>query len=79
MEAMLSIVLLAIFALGISTPYISGFQALDVQADHMLLDSQLRSRMEVLIGTDFDTLSQRLGGGHRKRAKFYRYLERGSH
>jgi type II secretory pathway pseudopilin PulG len=56
-EAMLSIVLLAIFALGISTPYISGFQSLDVQAEQMLLDSQLRSRMEVLVATDFDALA----------------------
>ena len=46
-----------LFALGISAPYISGFQALDVQADHMLIDSQLRSRMEVLVSTDFDTLA----------------------
>jgi prepilin-type N-terminal cleavage/methylation domain-containing protein len=56
-EAMLSIALLALVAVGISAPYISGFQSLDVQADRMLLDSQLRSRMEVLVSTDFDSLS----------------------
>ncbi len=56
-EAMLSVVLLGIIAVGISAPYTSGFQALDVQADRMLLDSSLRSRMEVLIGTEFGSLS----------------------
>jgi type II secretory pathway pseudopilin PulG len=56
-EAMLSVALLGLVAVGISAPYISGFQALDVQADRMLLDSSLRSRMEVLVGTDFGSLS----------------------
>jgi prepilin-type N-terminal cleavage/methylation domain-containing protein len=56
-EAMLSVALLALVAVGISAPYISGFQALDVQADRMILDSHLRSRMEVLVGKDFDSLS----------------------
>ncbi len=55
-EAMLSVVLLALMAVGISAPYISGFQALNVQADRMLLDSSLRSRMEVLVSTDFGSL-----------------------
>jgi type II secretory pathway pseudopilin PulG len=57
LEAMLSVVLLGLVAFGISAPYLSGFQALDVQTERMLLDSQLRSRMEVLIGTDFDALA----------------------
>ena len=56
-EAMLSVALLALVAVGISAPYISGFQALDMQADRMLLDSRLRSRMEVLVGTEFGSLS----------------------
>ena len=56
-EAMLSVALLALVAVGISALYISGFQALDVQADRMLLDSRLRSRMEVLVGTEFGSLS----------------------
>ena len=55
-EAMLSVALLGLVAVGISAPYISGFQALDVQADRMLLDSALRSRMEVLVATDFGSL-----------------------
>jgi len=56
-EAMLSVALLALVAVGISAPYISGFQALDAQADRMVLDTRLRSRMEVLVSTDFDSLS----------------------
>lgn len=55
-EAMLSVALLALVAVGISAPYISGFQALDVQADRMLLDSSLRSRMEALVSTEFSSL-----------------------
>jgi prepilin-type N-terminal cleavage/methylation domain-containing protein len=56
-EAMLSVALLALVAVGISAPYISGFQALDVQADRMPLDSSLRSRMDILAGTNFGSLN----------------------
>ena len=56
LEAMLSVALLGLMAIAISTPFFSGFQALDVQADRMLLDSHLRSRMEVLVSTNFDSL-----------------------
>jgi len=56
-EAMIAVALLAIVAVGISAPYISGFQALDVQAESMLLDSRLRSKMEELVGTSFVSLS----------------------
>jgi prepilin-type N-terminal cleavage/methylation domain-containing protein len=55
-EAMLSVALLGLVAVGISAPYISGFQALDVQADRMLLDSSLRNRMETLVSTEFSSL-----------------------
>ena len=55
-EALFSVVLLGIMATAIAVPYISGFQSLDVQADLMLLDSKLRSRMEILVGTDFGSL-----------------------
>lgn len=54
---MLSVALLALVAVGISAPYISGFQALDVQADRMPLDSSLRSRMDILAGTNFGSLN----------------------
>lgn len=56
-EALFSVVLLGIMATAIAVPYISGFQSLDVQADRMLLDCRLRSRMEILVGTDFGSLN----------------------
>jgi type II secretory pathway pseudopilin PulG len=56
-EAVLSVALLALVAVGISAPYISGFQALDVQANRMLLDSNLRNRMEILVSTEFSSLA----------------------
>ena len=56
-EALLSLVLLAIVAIGGSSLYIGGFNTMDVRDDRMLLDSHLRSRMEVLISTDFSSLS----------------------
>ncbi len=56
-EVLVSVVLLGFMATGISAMYLSGFRSLDAQADRMLLDSRLRSRMEVLVGTDFATLS----------------------
>lgn len=56
-EAMIAVALLAIVAVGISAPYISGFQALDEQAESMLLDSRLRSKMEELVGASFGSLS----------------------
>jgi len=56
LEVMLAVVLLALLTTAFSTVYSSGFQTLDVQIDRMLLDSKLRSRMEYLMGTPFDTL-----------------------
>ena len=53
-EAILSVALLGLIAAGISAPYISGLQSLEVQADRMLLDSHLRGQMEKLIGLPFD-------------------------
>ena len=55
-EALLSVVILGLIAAGISAPYISGLQSLEVQADRMLLDSHLRGRMEALIGLPFDQI-----------------------
>jgi len=52
-EAILSVALLGLIAAGISAPYISGLQSLEVQADRMLLDSHLRGQMEKLIGLPF--------------------------
>jgi len=56
-EVLLSVILLGLMVTGISAMYISGLQSLDTQDDRMLLDSHLRSRMEVLVGTDFATLN----------------------
>ena len=56
-EALLSVVLLGLVATGIATLYVSGLQSLNAQDDRMLLDSALRSRMEVLVSTNFDALS----------------------
>jgi len=56
-EALLSVALLALVASTMAAPYIAGLQSLDGQNDLMLLDSVLRSRMEVLASTDFSSLS----------------------
>lgn len=56
-EALLSVALLGLMVTGIATLYASGLQSLDGQDDRMLLDSELRSRMEVLVSTDFGALS----------------------
>jgi len=56
-EALLSVALLGLMVTGIATLYVSGLQSLDGQDDRMLLDSELRSRMEVLVSTDFGALS----------------------
>jgi len=57
LEALIAVALLAIVAVGISAPYLAGFQSMDDQADSMLLDSRLRSKMEELVGTSFGSLS----------------------
>ena len=56
-EALLSVAILGLLAATMGTVYSSANQSLAVQTDHMLLDSKLRSRMEFLMGTDFDALS----------------------
>lgn len=56
-EVLLAVVLLALLATGMTAIHVSGLQSLDEQADRMLLDGKIRSRMEVLIGTDFGSLS----------------------
>ena len=56
-EALLSAFFLGLIATSVMAVYSSGFQSLDDQANRMLLDSKLRSRMEVLIGTSFSALS----------------------
>ena len=56
-EVLLSVALLGLMVIGIGALYVSGLQSLNVQDDRMLLDSHLRSRMEVLVGTAFGSLS----------------------
>lgn len=56
-EVLLSVALLGLMVTGIATLYASGLQSLSTQDDRMLLDSALRSRMEVLVGTNFGALS----------------------
>jgi Tfp pilus assembly protein PilV len=59
-EALLSVALLGLMVTGIATLYASGLQSLNTQDDRILLDSALRSRMEVLVGTYFASLSDGL-------------------
>ena len=56
-EALLSIVILGFMAAVMSGLYISGLQTLDAGNERILLDSQLRSRMEFLISENFDQLA----------------------
>ena len=56
-EALISLVVLAFAAVVLSTLYSSGLQALDAQADRAVVDSFLRSRMELLISEKFDQLA----------------------
>ncbi len=53
----MAVVFLGLLGSAASTVYFSGHQSLDYQADRILLDGRLRSRMEVLISTDFGSLS----------------------
>ena len=56
-EVIFSVVLLGLIATGIAYPYTTGQQSVDMRDDRMLLDNYLRSRMEILVSTDFGTLS----------------------
>ena len=56
-EVLVSVALLGLMVTGIGTLYVSGLQSLNTQDDRMLLDSQLRSRMEILVSTAFASLS----------------------
>ena len=56
-EVLLSVALLGLMVPAIGALYVSGLQSLDRQDDRMLIDSQLRSRMEILVSTDFDALA----------------------
>lgn len=57
LEVMIAVAMLGLIAAAISSAHVSGLGSLDEQAGRMLLDSRLRSRMEVLVGTSFGSLS----------------------
>ncbi len=56
-EVIFSLVLLGLIAAGIAYPYATGIKSVDARDDRMLLDNYLRSRMEILVSTDFGALS----------------------
>ena len=56
-EALLSMTILALIATVVSAVYASGFPALELQSDRMLIDSALRSQMEFQLGNAFADLS----------------------
>ena len=56
-EALLSIVIVGFMAAVMSGLYISGLQTLDAGNERMLIDSALRSRMELLLSEKFDQLA----------------------
>ncbi len=56
-EVIFSVVLLGLIAAGIAYPYTTGLQSVNVMDDRMLFDNFLRSRMEILVSTDFGALS----------------------
>lgn len=55
-EALLSLVIVGVAASIMSALYISGTQALDVQARRVLIDSGLRGKMEWLVSLRFSQL-----------------------
>lgn len=57
MEAVVAAAFLGLIAAAVTAAHVSGLDSIDEQADRVLLDSRLRSRMEVLVGTAFGSLS----------------------
>ena len=56
MEVLLAAVFLGLLATGVTAVYSSGFQAQNYQIERMYLDSKMQSRMEILLGTAFQSL-----------------------
>jgi prepilin-type N-terminal cleavage/methylation domain-containing protein len=56
-EALISLIILAILAVAISGLYLGGIRAVDAQIDQAVFDSYLRSRMEALLSMNFDQLA----------------------
>ena len=57
LEILFALVIMAMVAVTVSAAYSTGTRALDGQVDLILLDSRLRSRMEMLVSTDFAALA----------------------
>ena len=55
-EAILAVTIMGLMGIAISALYASGTKSLDLISDRALLDSHLRSRLELLISTDFGAL-----------------------
>lgn len=56
-EALLSIVIIALIAMVTSSLFSTGIQATDAFRDRAILDGYLTGRMETLISTNFDQLA----------------------
>ena len=56
-EIVLSVAFLGLLAIGVTTVYSTGFRSLDERLNRMLLDGQLRSRMEWLLSEPFDDVT----------------------
>lgn len=60
-EAILSMTILTIMAAAITGLYASGLQTVHAQRDHMLIDSALRSQMELVLSTPFTDIASGTG------------------
>ena len=56
-EALLSLVILALMASVMTGLYFTGLQTLEAGGERMMLDSHLRSKMEELVSMKFDQLA----------------------
>jgi type II secretory pathway pseudopilin PulG len=55
-EALFAVAIMGLLGIAVSALYASGTKSLDLISDRALLDSHLRSRLEMLISTDFYAL-----------------------
>jgi prepilin-type N-terminal cleavage/methylation domain-containing protein len=56
-ETLLAVVILGLMTTSIGALYVSGLDSLDAGHERMLLDSHLRSRMELLMSQSFDLVT----------------------
>ncbi len=55
-EALFAVAIMGLLGIAVSALYASGAKSLDLVSDRALLDSHLRSHLELLISTDFGAL-----------------------